>query len=162
MHAMRQAIAATFLTAALSACVSEPVVIPATAAPPPADRAAAIAEFVALANDARRANGCGAPLVWHDGVASVAHAHSADMHRHGYFDHVGRDGSTPMQRVQAAGIAVRAVAENIALGQPTGRTVFESWRDSPGHRRNMLNCDYTHHGVGLDGAYWVHVLVGLQ
>lgn len=159
MHAMRHALAVTFLTAAAAACAPAPVVIPATAAPPPANPDAAIAEFIALANDARRTSGCDAPLVWHEAVGAVAAAHSEDMRRRGYFDHVGLDGRTPMQRVQAAGIAVRAVAENIALGQPTGRAVFESWRDSPGHRRNMMNCEYTHHGVGLAGPYWTHVLV---
>ena len=162
MHATGHALSAMLLTTALGACAAAPVVIPATEAPPPSNPDAAIAEFVALANDARRANGCEASLVWHDGVAAVAAAHSEDMRRREYFDHVDPGGRTPMQRVQAAGVPVRAVAENIALGQPTGRVVFETWRDSPGHRRNMLNCEYTHHGVGLSGAYWTHLLVALR
>lgn len=125
----------------------------------PSDTAAAIAEFVALADAARADAGCARPLVWHDGVAGVARAHSDDMRRRDYFDHVSPDGRTPMQRVQAAGIGVTAVAENIALGQPTGQAVFRSWMESAGHRRNLLNCEYTHHGLGHVGGYWTHVLV---
>ena len=158
MHASQRGAASLPLIALLVGCAVAPATVPATSAPPPADPDAAIAEFVALANDARRDAGC-SPLIWHDEVAAVAHAHSEDMRRRGYFDHVDPAGRTPMQRVVAAGISVSAVAENIALGQPTGRAVFESWRDSPGHRRNMLNCEYSRHGVGLAGAYWTHVLV---
>lgn len=125
----------------------------------PSSPAAAIAEFERLANDARAAAGCGRALVRHEGVEGVARAHSEDMRRRDYFDHVTPDGRTPMQRVQGAGIGVTAVAENIALGQATGAAVFRSWMDSPGHRRNLLDCEYTHHGVGLAGPYWTHVLV---
>ena len=135
---------------------------PATSAPPPANPSGEIAEFIALANEARADAGCTEPLILESDVAAVAQSHSEDMQRRDFFDHENPDGRTPMQRVLAYGIPVRAVAENIALGQPTGRVVLESWLDSPGHRQNLLNCDYTHHGVGLAGAYWTHVLVRLR
>lgn len=145
-------------TCALAACVQ---VEPAPASgigPGPSDPAAAVAEFVRLADDARSDAGCADALAWHARVAAVAQAHSDDMRARGYFDHVDRAGRTPMQRLQAAGVAVNAVAENIARGQATGQAVFRSWMDSAGHRRNLLHCDYTHHGVGLSGGYWTHVL----
>jgi len=124
--------------------------------------AAEVGAFVQLANRARADAGCRTALAWHADVARVAQAHSADMLRRDYFDHVDSQGRTPMQRVQAAAIPVRAVAENIAQGQPTAAIVLQSWLDSPGHRRNLLNCEYTHHGVGLAGTYWTHVLVALR
>lgn len=160
MHT-RSALAGLLLYAS-GGCVAAPAAGPPTMGTGPANADAAIAEFVRLANDARAVAGCGRALIRHDDVARVAQAHSEDMRRRDYFDHVSPEGRTPMQRVQAAGVAVSAVAENIALGQPTGHAVFESWRDSPGHRRNLLNCDYTHHGVGLAGGYWTHVLVRLR
>ena len=150
-------LAASALALLLAACAVQ-VPAPPTSAPPVIDADQAIADFVALANRARVDAGCGT-LAWDDAVARVAQAHSVDMRTRDFFDHVNPEGRTPMQRVQAAGIRITAVAENIALGQPTGRAVFESWRDSEGHRRNMLNCEYTHHGVGLAGAHWTHVLV---
>ena len=143
-----------------ASCVAPPPASPA--GPGPASPDDAVAEFVRLADDARADAGCSRALLWHDGLAAVARAHSDDMRRRDYFDHVNPEGKTPMQRVQAAGIGVTAVAENIALGQPTGQVVFRSWMDSPGHRRNLLNCEYTHHGVGLAGAHWTHVLVRLR
>jgi uncharacterized protein YkwD len=147
------------LLAALFAagCVVQPMT-PSSDAPAIVDPDDAIAEFVAGANRERVAAGCGA-LEWSDEVAAVAQEHSADMRDHDYFDHVDRQGRTPMQRVQAARLPVRAVAENIANGHRTGAAVLQGWLDSPGHRRNLLDCDYTHHGVGLAGTYWTHVLV---
>ena len=143
----------------VTACVapSAPVIGDA-----PVNSASAVEDFVRLANDARDDAGCDDDLHWQPDVAAVAQAHSEDMRSHGYFEHVDRSGRTPMQRVQAAGVPVRAVAENIAQGHPTGAAVLDGWLRSPGHRTNLLNCDYTHHGVGLAGGYWTHVLVRLQ
>ncbi len=160
-HARLRALAATAICA-LAACVSVEPAPRATIGTGPANADDAIAEFVRLANGARADAGCLGTLAWHEGVARVAQGHSEDMRDREYYDHVDRAGRTPMQRVQAAGIAVSAVAENIAHGQPDASVVFRSWMDSPGHRRNLLNCDYTHHGLGLAGRYWTHVLVRLR
>ena len=156
------ALAAALLLNACVVTATNVAPTPAGEAPAVPDRDEAIDEFVALANRARADAGCAAPLIWRDDIAAVAQAHSEDMRRRGYFDHVTPDGLTPLDRVQGAGIAVWAVAENIALGQPTGASVYESWRGSAGHRRNLLNCEYTHHGVGLAGAHWTHLLVRPQ
>ncbi len=45
-------------------------------------------------------------------------------------------------------------AENIATGFGTTESeiatnLVESWMNSPGHRANILNPDYTHIGVGI-------------
>lgn len=147
---------------ALASCVPAEPTQSGTYGEGPSSPAAAVAEFERLANDARADAGCDRALIRHDGVAAVARAHSEDMRARDYFDHVTPDGRTPMRRVLDAGIGVMAVAENIALGQATGASVFRSWMDSPGHRRNLLDCEYTHHGVGLAGPYWTHVLVRLR
>jgi len=130
-------------------------------ASPVGDTDEAIAEFVALANGARRDAGCAGTLIWHADVAAVALAHSRDMSARDYFSHVDQLGRTPLDRVQAATIPVTAVAENIALGGRSAATVFEGWMGSPGHRRNLLDCRFTHHGVGLADGYWTHLLVRL-
>ena len=149
--------------ALLGACMVSvgPDAVRQPGAPPPAP-AAEVDAFAELAAEARRDAGCSTPLAWHADVAAAAQGHSEDMRQRDYFDHVGPDGRTPMQRVQSAGVEVSAVAENIAHGQPTAVAVLESWLGSPGHRRNLLNCEYTHHGVGLSGTYWTHVLVRLR
>ena len=51
----------------------------------------------------------------------------------------------------------RAAAENIATGQASGREVYDGWVRSRGHRTNLENCAYTHHGIGLYQNRWTHV-----
>ena len=54
----------------------------------------------------------------------------------------------------------RAVAENIAMGQPTSQDVLRSWMNSSGHRANILNPGHRRIGVSAyrneNGTiYWV-------
>ncbi|MGR6914997.1 CAP domain-containing protein [[Actinomadura] parvosata] len=108
---------------------------------------AAESRVVALTNAARARNGCRA--VVHDPKLHLAaERHSADMARRNYFSHTSRDGRTFGQRIKATGFAFRRAAENIAQGQPTAAAVVKAWLHSPGHRANLLNCAYTHIGVG--------------
>lgn len=44
---------------------------------------------------------------------------------------------------------LRGVAENVAYGYPTGRTVVRAWMHSPGHRANLLNADYRLLGLAV-------------
>lgn len=142
----------------LASCTTAP-------SPPPGDRRTvpaeppdvAIERFVALAQQARRDAGC-PTLTWDDRAAEVAAAHSRDMLQRGYFSHRSPDGSTPFDRMRAAGITFSAAAENIAYGVFTGEAAFQQWIGSAGHRRNLLNCRYTRHGVGVAGDRWTHLL----
>lgn len=129
------------------------------AAPPaePVPEAAAVDEFVALLRSARSRAGC-PELAWDARAAAVAEAHSTDMLRRGYLSHTAPDGRGPFERMRDAGIRYSAAAENIAYGARTGARVYEQWRASAGHRKNMLNCTYTRHGVGRAGDRWTHVL----
>jgi uncharacterized protein YkwD len=51
-------------------------------------------------------------------------------------------------RIQETGYAFSAIAENVAGGQPTPESVIQTWLNSSGHRRNMLNPEYTEIGIG--------------
>ena len=46
--------------------------------------------------------------------------------------------------------------ENIAQGQTSAQQVMTDWMNSSGHRANILNCQFTAIGVGLNtnGWYW--------
>lgn len=53
----------------------------------------------------------------------------------------------------------RTWGENIAMGYPSIDEVVHGWMTSPGHRRNILNKNFTHAGFGYarqpDGSpYW--------
>lgn len=118
-------------------------------------------ELLALTNEARQEQGLG-PLTFSASLGQAAQGHAADMARHGYFAHEGRNGSTVGSRIAAKGYDYRAIAENIAAGYNSPEAVVEGWLSSPGHRQNLLNPDYTEIGFGLEfnpntpyGFYWV-------
>lgn len=140
---------------------------PTTAPPAPSGGDGAIQqEVLNLTNAERAANGCG-PVVLDPTLNAVADAHSEDMAANNYFDHTGLDGSAPWDRVQAAGYPAGGSGENIAQGYSTAQSVLDGWMNSPGHRRNILNCSWTELGVGyangsstrnnIPPIYWTQV-----
>ncbi|MEV7012715.1 CAP domain-containing protein [Streptosporangium sp. NPDC051022] len=115
-------------------------------------------EVLRLTNVERRAGNC-APLKNDPQLRSAAQSHSQDMASKNYFSHTSLDGRTMTDRIKASGFSpMSAWAENIAWGQRTPADVVEAWMNSEGHRRNIMNCAYTHLGVGMAtsprGPYW--------
>ena len=100
------------------------------------------------------------PLVWHDGLGDIARAHSEDMVNRSFFAHNCPSGISPFDRMRSAGISFRAAAENVARGQRTPEDVMNSWMNSEGHRRNILNPDLTHLGVGFYNYNWTQKFIG--
>ncbi|WP_084960045.1 CAP domain-containing protein [Thermoactinospora rubra] len=133
-----------------------------TAAPSPTGSAPGSSveeEVVRLTNAARAQNGCG-PLTHDPKLQAAAEGHSADMAAKGYFDHTSPDGRNPGDRIKAAGFSpISAWGENIAKGYGTAAAVVDGWLKSPGHRANILNCNFTHIGVGhvTSGPHWTQV-----
>ena len=117
----------------------------------------AIREFVRLVNAKRLAAGC-PKLKWDDRIAAVAQEHSRDMVSRNFFSHTNPDGMDPFERLKESNLPYSAAAEDLALGPRTGKEVYDSWLKSPEHRRNMLDCRYTRHGVGRAGNRWTHIL----
>lgn len=111
-------------------------------------------------NDIRREHGL-PPLTADPTLAAVARAHSEAMRDRDFFDHVDPDGTVPGERVEAAGIGYRTVAENLGFSQrvddPVARAI-RNWMGSPGHRANVLEPAFRRSGVGVavsdDGGMW--------
>jgi len=82
------------------------------------------------------------------------------------FDHKRPDGR------EITTISSKLQGENIASGQPTAEEVVRAWMNSPTHRVNILNPDFTTLGVGYkyiandpnpDGThYWVQLFGGIK
>ncbi|NBE53840.1 CAP domain-containing protein [Streptomyces boluensis] len=117
---------------------------------------AAEAEVLALVNQERAQAGC-SPVRADAALADLAGDFSEDMAERGFFDHTDPDGATPWDRAEKAGVA-NLGGENIARGQANAQSVMDSWMDSPGHRANILNCEYKTLGVGAHfasgGPWW--------
>lgn len=107
-----------------------------------------------LNNIFRRRQGA-APLAWDRGLSDAARAHAADMAVTGRFDHLTREGYSPAGRVGLlARDLVGAPAENIAMrlnadGAVRPEQIMTQWKDSPGHRANLLTPGFTHVGYGV-------------
>jgi uncharacterized protein YkwD len=151
---------APVLLAVLSACAAAvpiPVSVPTTKAPTQSAAVTSADSFTTLINNFRGGQGV-SPLRQSASLSSAAQAHADDMVARGYFSHRsdgGPNGETLMSRAQAAGCNARALAENIAEGQPREADVLRSWANSPGHRRNMLDTRMTDYGLGRAGRIWV-------
>ncbi|CAM5669766.1 CAP domain-containing protein [Streptomyces aurantiogriseus] len=118
--------------------------------------AQAAAEVLKLVNEERSKVGC-SPLAANSALADLAEKFSEDMAARGFFDHTDPDGATPWDRAAKAGISDLG-GENIARGQTDAAAVMEAWMNSPGHRANILNCDFKTLGVGVHfgsgGPWW--------
>ncbi|WP_329167819.1 CAP domain-containing protein [Streptomyces sp. NBC_01267] len=117
---------------------------------------AAAAAVLSLVNQQRAQAGC-RPVQADGDLAALAGAFSDDMAARGFFDHTDPDGATPWDRADKAGVTGLG-GENIAKGQSDATAVMNAWMNSPGHRANILNCDFKTLGVGVHfgsgGPWW--------
>lgn len=85
-----------------------------------------------------------------------------------YYSHTRPNGERCFTVYDDLGYAISVAGENIAAGYRTGEAVFEGWKEEnenyagQGHRRNMLNANFTAIGIGhvyYNGYhYWVQQL----
>ncbi|MFH9990396.1 CAP domain-containing protein [Streptomyces luteogriseus] len=116
----------------------------------------AAAQVLSLVNEERAKVGC-SPVAANSSLTALAQSYSEDMAARGFFDHTDPDGRTPWDRAEKAGIS-NLGGENIARGQADAAAVMDAWMNSPGHRANILNCDFKTLGVGVElgsgGPWW--------
>ena len=116
-------------------------------------------QVVDLVNKERAAAGL-SPLKANTKLASVAEKKAEDLRDKGYFAHQSPTYGSPFDMMKQFGISYTAAGENIAKGQKTPADVMNGWMNSPGHRANILNSNFTEIGVGYvtdsnGTTYWV-------
>jgi uncharacterized protein YkwD len=86
----------------------------------------------------------------------AAERHSRNMNQNNFFDHVSPAGTTPLERVKAAGYLTGAssytVGENIGWGEQrlsTPREMMNAWMNSASHKANIVNRSFRHVGIGV-------------
>ena len=114
-----------------------------------------------LCNREREAMGVG-ELAWDDSLARAAQIRAGELVQQ--FSHTRPDGSSALDMIPF-GNGIRTKGENIASGFGTPESVVNGWMNSEGHRKNILNGNYSKIGVGyyVDETgypYWVQIFAG--
>jgi uncharacterized YkwD family protein len=110
-------------------------------------------EMLRLVNQARAQNNV-APLQADMQVCSVARVKSQDMIDNNYFSHNSPKYGSPFDMMKAFNINYVQAGENIA-GNQNVQAAHNALMNSPGHRKNILNPEFTHIGIGIKqgGSY---------
>ena len=113
-----------------------------------------IYEVFELTNAERTKNGLNL-LELDNSLIKSAQGHAEDMYNNSYFSHTSLDGRTLSDRILKYSREFNCMGENIAKGQNSPESVFDSWMASQGHRENILNPNYKKIGIGYYKGYWV-------
>ncbi|MBM7619249.1 putative YkwD family protein [Bacillus tianshenii] len=118
-------------------------------------------KVIELTNAERRKNGL-SDLKADSDLSNVAREKSKDMKAKNYFSHTSPTYGSPFDMMRDFGISYNTAGENIAMGQRSPEEVVQAWMNSEGHRKNILNGNFTHIGVGYveDGNYWTQMFIG--
>jgi len=117
---------------------------------------------LAAVNAFRAENGLKS-LVLDARLSRAAAMQSEAQARRSWIGHYGSDGSTPKDRAARAGYHAKIASENVASGQKSFSDVLRFWKESSGHRSNLLRPNVTAAGVAMaknksGRAYWTLVL----
>jgi len=104
-------------------------------------------EMIRLVNAERSKRGLN-PLKADLELCEVARYKSQDMIDNNYFSHYSPTYGSPFEMMKNFGIKYIYAGENIA-GNPTVKASHESLMNSEGHKKNILNPNFTHIGVGI-------------
>ena len=116
-------------------------------------------EILSLVNKERAAAGLSA-LELDTKLNEVATEKARDMAVNNYFSHTSPTYGSPFDMLSEFGVSYRTAGENIAYGQTSEEQVMNDWMNSPGHRANILNANYTKLGVGYVQGKWVQLFIG--
>ncbi|WP_349728333.1 CAP domain-containing protein [Peribacillus frigoritolerans] len=121
-------------------------------------------QVLSLVNEERSKRGLPS-LKMDTAISQVAILKSEDMRDSNYFNHTSPSYGSPFEMMKSFGISYKYAGENIAAGQPSADAVMKSWMNSPGHKANILNKNYTHIGIGhVTGGkythYWTQQFIG--
>lgn len=118
-------------------------------------------QVIDLTNAQRKKNGLPA-LQMDTALSKVAKTKANDMQQKNYFSHTSPTYGSPFDMMRDFGVSYKTAGENIAKGQTSPEAVVNAWMNSEGHRKNILNANFTHIGVGhqASGNYWSQMFIG--
>jgi uncharacterized protein YkwD len=117
-----------------------------------------ITQVVSLVNQERAKEGL-SPLTIDAKIENGAMVRAKEIQQN--FDHTRPNGSSFATALTEAGASFRGAGENIAWGQRTPQEVVNTWMNSPGHRANIMERNFSRIGVGHlnnnNTDYWVQL-----
>lgn len=78
----------------------------------------------------------------------AAQAKAEHMAKNHYFAHYSPDGVSPWYWFEKAGYVYAHAGENLAIHFSDSGAVVDAWMNSPAHRANIANANYTEIGIG--------------
>lgn len=85
-------------------------------------------------------------------LTAAAQAKANDMAARNYWSHNTPDGKEPWTFIQASGYRYQKAGENLAYGFNSSEDTIIGWMNSPTHRANLLDAEYTDVGFGFANA----------
>lgn len=117
-----------------------------------------VQEVIDLTNEEREKRGL-APLVRNESLMEAAAVRAEELAEK--FSHIRPNGTSCSSLLSEYGISNRSGAENITqMGNAAGAVY--AWMKSTGHKKNILNSEYTEIGVGYNEETnsWVQIFIG--
>jgi len=116
-------------------------------------------KMIDLVNQERAKAGV-APLKVDLELCRVARIKSQDMKDNNYFSHTSPTYGSPFEMMKSFGISYRTAGENIAKHSSV-EGAHTGLMNSEGHRKNILNPNFTHIGIGIvDNRYYTQMFIG--
>jgi len=101
-----------------------------------------------FANQTRQSLGL-TPLTVNEKLNQAAKLKAENMVQNNYFDHTSPTGITPWFWFRQVGYSYKYAGENLAIGFFESEDVYKAWLNSPSHRANIVNPNYTEIGTAV-------------
>ena len=109
-------------------------------------------EIYSLINDERQKKGL-RELYWDNSLAQLARSYSKKMAKESFFSHYDGDGKTVVDRAKDSNIENwNRIGENLFFCEgynDFNLLAVRGWMNSPEHRQNILDRQYTTTGIGI-------------
>ena len=93
------------------------------------------------------------PLTENQKLDEAAQLKAQNMVQDNYFNHTSPTGVTPWFWFLQAGYKYKYAGENLAIGFYDSQEVYNAWLNSPTHKANIVNPNYTEVGTAVLGGF---------
>jgi len=105
-------------------------------------------KIIEYTNEYRLQNGK-EPLVLNDDLTQAALSKAQDMFADNYWAHISPDGTEPWYFIAQSGYNYSHAGENLARDFTNPQSVVDAWINSPSHRKNIIEDDFSEIGVAV-------------